>query len=239
MRNVAIVEDEQEAADKLTSFLTRYGEEKNEEFKVFHFKDALLFLSNYNSDYDIVFMDIELPDLDGMTASKKLRELDTDVMLIFVTNMAQFAVGGYEVDAFDFIVKPVSYYNFALKFGRALARLRNNADVQIWINGKSGNRRISASNLKYVEVADHVLVYHTTDGDFTASGTLSAVQKQLPSVSFALCNRCYMVNLRYVSEVEGFTVVVGGETLQISHPKKREFVRALNLYLRGCRERRK
>ena len=233
MRNVAIVEDEQDAADRLRSFLWRYGEERNEQFNVFHFTDAIRFLTNYSANYDFVFMDIELPDLNGMQAAKKLRELDADVVLIFVTNMAQFAVGGYEVGAFDFIVKPVSYANFALKFSRALGRLESVNDTQIWINGKSGSRRVLSSRLKYVEVCKHVITWHTADGDITSSGTMKTVQEMLKGAPFALCNQCYLVNLRHVTEVVGFKAVVGGEELQVSHPKKKEFIRALNLYLNG------
>lgn len=235
MKNVIIVEDEQAAAHKLKSFLERYGKENDEEFNVLHYSNAVTFLSEYNSECDIVFMDIELPDLNGMEASRKLREADKNVVLIFVTNMAQFAVGGYEVGAFDFIVKPASYPNFALKLDRAINRMESNKDTQIWISGKSGKKRVMTSRLKYVEVAKHIITYHTVDGDITASGTMKTVQEQLDGASFALCNQSYLVNLRFVSEVTGYNVTVGGDELQISHPKKKEFVRALNMYLNGGR----
>lgn len=233
MKNVAVIEDEDEAADKLASYLLRYGNEHGEEFKIFRFAGAIPFLTNYNPNYDIVFMDIELPDLNGMEASRRLREVDHDVMLIFVTNMAQFAVGGYEVGAFDFIVKPVSYPNFALKFSRALNRLEKTKDIQVWINGKQGIKRIVSSRLKYVEVAKHTIIWHTVDGDITSTGTLKNVMEQLEGGTFAQCNQCYLVNLKFVSGVEGYKVVVGDEELQISHPKKKDFVRSLNLYLNG------
>lgn len=123
MVNVAIVEDEIRSADVLCGFLERYGSEKGREFAVSRFTDAIAFLENYVPRYDIVFMDIQLPDMDGMTASRRLRALDRDVILIFVTNMANYAVSGYEVDALDFIVKPVSYFPFTVKLERALGRL--------------------------------------------------------------------------------------------------------------------
>lgn len=134
MVNVAIVEDEDAAAAILSNCLDKYASAKREgvEFSVCRYHDAVSFLENYRSRFDIVFMDIQLPDLDGMEAAKKLRRLDSSVTLIFVTNMANFAVRGYEVDALDFIVKPVEYFSFALKLDRALERLKSTAEQEIF-----------------------------------------------------------------------------------------------------------
>lgn len=237
MKNVAIVEDEREAADTLASFLDKYGAAHNEVFNVCRFGDAVTFLMNYSADYDVVFMDIEMPEMNGMDASAKLRALDRDVILIFVTNMAQYAVNGYEVGAFDFIVKPVSYANFALKFGRAMRKLQTVADAQIWIKGKTGNRRVAVSSIFYVEVMNHVIIYHTDEGAIVSSGSMKAVRELLVGEAFALCNQSYLVNLRYVTALKGLTVVVGGRELPISNPKKAAFIRAVNLYFNGRREK--
>ena len=65
--------------------------------------------------FDIVLMDIDMPGMNGMETARALRKVDAAVILIFVTNMAQFAISGYEVDATDFILKPVNKYSFAIK----------------------------------------------------------------------------------------------------------------------------
>ena len=122
MRNVAVIEDEKSASDALGQHLKRYGAETGEEFKIYVFPDAETFLQNYKADYDVVFMDIELPGMNGMTAARELRKLDGKVVLVFVTNMSQFAVGGYEVGAFDFILKPVNYSSFFLTDVSSLRR---------------------------------------------------------------------------------------------------------------------
>ena len=108
MINVAIVEDEKQAADRLCSLFCRYERERGEKFRVVVFSDPVTFLANYSPDYELIMMDIDMPDLNGMDAVRKLREADREVMVIFVTNLAQYAVKGYEVDAFDFIVKPAA-----------------------------------------------------------------------------------------------------------------------------------
>lgn len=117
-------------------------------------------------------MDIELPDGNGMEIARRLRKTNKRTLIIFVTNLAQYAVKGYEVRAFDFVVKPVSYYNFMLKFSAALDNLELNKDTEIWIKSKEGRVRLPASRIIYVEVLKHYLTYHTKDGDSTALGSI-------------------------------------------------------------------
>ena len=127
----------------------------------------------------------------------------------------------------------MSRYNFAFKLKEALETFRRRTDVAVWISNKDGKMRLSASKIKYIEVYKHVLVYHTVDGDFTSSGSLCALEEQLRSAFFASCNRCYLVNLRYVTSVRQLSVTVDGEELQISHLKRAAFMRALNAFLSG------
>ena len=171
---IAIVEDDKSASDALLGYIEEYGVSEHETFEVGRYYTATSFIDAFKGNYDIVFMDIELPDGNGMDVVKRLRESNRDVIVIFVTNMAQYAVKGYEVRAFDFIVKPVSRYNFAFKLKEALETFRRRTDVAVWISNKDGKMRLSASKIKYIEVYKHVLVYHTVDGDFTSSGSLRA-----------------------------------------------------------------
>ena len=78
------------------------------------------FLEAYRPDFDLVFLDIELPLLNGIETARRLRELDSVVALVFITNMEQYAVNGYEVDALDFVVKPINYYRFSSMMRKAL-----------------------------------------------------------------------------------------------------------------------
>lgn len=230
MRNVAIIEDNLSEQNRLKDFLRRYGEEKGENFTCFTFSSAEQFLTDYRPDYDIVFMDIELPGMNGMEASKRLREIDGNIVLVFVTNMAQFAVGGYEVGAFDFILKPLSYSSFFLKFTRIMQRVQSVDDTQIIVRGKQYIKKVFASGILYVEIADHDVVYHTASGAVETRGSMRAVQEQLSGSNFALCNQCYLVNLKYVGEIRDNSVKVGNDWLAISRPKKKPFLQALNNY---------
>ena len=229
---IAIVEDEAESVAVLESYLARYRrEEKTEELVTTVFADGGEFLKNYKSDFDIIFMDIEMPGIDGMRAAKYLRTIDSGVCLVFVTNLAQYAVSGYEVSAFDFIVKPVVYGSFAMKLRRLFQYLATRRKCEICVSTKNGKILVKASDIKYVEIMRHVVTYHTESGNVVGSGTLKNVTELLAGLPFALCNRCYLVNLQYVTRIVGNEVCVGGDKLQIAAPRRKEFMNAFNEYL--------
>lgn len=230
MINIAIVDDEKSAADILSEHLKRYSTEKNIHFNIVHYSSPREFLWNYKSEFDIVFMDICMPEEDGLDISHELRKIDKSTIIIFVTNMAQFAVRGYEVDALDFIVKPVEYFGFAIKMNRAMARLENHKSSQIIISTESTMVKIDTDKLKYVEINGHKIIYHTTDGDYRATGSLKAVESQLNNSVFVRCNSCYLVNLRYVSSIVDGMAKVGDDYLAISFPRRKEFLKAVNNY---------
>ena len=119
MLQVAIVEDSEDAAKLLRDYLTRYESTVDERFHITCFSNAVAFLEPYRG-YDLVFMDIEMPHMNGMEGALWLRTVDTQAKLIFVTNMAQFAARGYEAEALDFMVKPVAYADFSFKMKRAM-----------------------------------------------------------------------------------------------------------------------
>ena len=224
MFKIAIVEDNGAAAEKLHGFLTRYATENNETFDITVFGDAVSFLDNYKSIYDMVFMDIELPYIDGMEAAKRLRALDRQVILIFVTNMARYAVKGYEVDALDYLVKPIHYGDFELKLRRAVLR-RSGDQEAILVVRQSGFLRLKLQEIRYIEVRGHTLIFHTETDSIQGSGTLLETEEKLKGKGFLRCNKCYLVNQKHIAAVQGYTLVMtGGEELQISRPRKKTFM---------------
>ena len=232
--NAVIVEDDDKDAETLSGMLERYASERGTQFAVTRYRDAISFIEGYKPLYDVVFMDIELPDYDGMRAAKRLRELDPVVMLVFVTNMAQFAVAGYEVDAFDFVVKPLSYGNLSLKLDRAVSRMGTETR-KVSIYFPEGTRIVSVADIKYVEVMDHRVIWHTTDGDLSLCGSLKKIEEELPGTDFVRINHCYIVNLKYVTAVNAASLVCAGDELAISRPRRRDFMRAMAEYIEGGR----
>lgn len=239
MINVAIVDDEEEHCALIEKYLHRYAQESENiettEFMITSFSDGNEFLKR--TDYfDVVFLDIEMPQTDGMTAAKTLRERNQDSVIVFITNMAQYALKGYEVDAVDFIVKPVTYYDFTLKLKKVLRYLARNANKSVVIKAVGGQvLRINCTDIFYIEVIQHYLKFHTVNGDVEARGTITDMENRLAPYSFARCAKSYLVNLKRVETVHGNEIVVAGQTLFISRTRREEFLSKFYKYLGGLR----
>lgn len=228
-----IVEDDNQTARTIEDYVKKYFLTAGMPVEVERFSEAVSFLDRFDANVDAVFMDVELPGLNGMDAVRELRgkQSGADVVVIFVTNLAQYAVSGYEVSAFDFIVKPVSYGHFSMKLGRLCRYFAANRKREICVSTRHGKSVVKASDIRYVEIMRHVVTYHTVNGQIVGSGTLKNVIAMLEGLPFELCNRCYLVNLQYVTRIVGNEAIVAGESLQISAPRRKEFLNKFNEYL--------
>ncbi len=231
MINIAMVEDDANEVERIKKYLEQYGKESKENFNMRHFPDGLEFLEKYRPEIDVVFMDIEMPFLNGMDAAKKLRKFDGSVPLIFITNLKQYALKGYEVEAMDFLVKPVSYASFSTMMNRVCTRLAARTESEIVIQNAQGGFRLKVSDIYYVEVIKHYIVFHTPSGEIQMWGSLTDIEKRLPAERFARCNSCYLVNLAYAKRVDGNDLYVGDDMIAISRGKKQEFMQRLLKYM--------
>jgi len=230
---IAIVEDDTSQARLLESHLKNYSIDKRLLINIEHFSQAVALLENYNPHFDIIFMDIQLPYMNGMDAARSIRALDKTVILIFITNLAQYAIQGYEVEALDYMLKPVEYYDFVLKMSRAMERLKDNPKDELLIPSDKGIFKVSPKNISYVETEGHHVIYHLLDNSLRQYATISSIEKKLHAYDFFRCNNCYLVNLSYVQKVHGYTVTLdGGVELKISQPRKKAFLKKLMEYVK-------
>ncbi len=228
---IAIVEDDAKSAKLLRDFIVRYQKARDTVFVIKEFATGLDLVSNYTADYDIVFMDIMMPFMDGMETAKALRELDNTVALIFVTNMAQMAVKGYEVNALDFLIKPVTYFDFALKMDKAISRMTKREQHFLYAKTAVGLAKIALSDIYFVEVSGRYVTLHTTNGEVELHRSMKSVENELSAYKFIRCDNSYLVNLAYVTRIDKNSAFVAGIEIPVSRAKRKKFLDALTIYL--------
>ena len=233
MIQIALVEDDANYVSELKGYLKEYEKERAEKIEVTVFSDGEDIVSEYKGEFDIILMDVEMRFMDGMTAAEKIRELDTEVIIIFITNMPQYAIQGYKVDALDYVLKPVSYFAFTQRIERALSRLPQKKTNFLMIGGRNGVAKLDVSAIYYIEVQNHELIYHTTKGNYSMNGSMKEVEGSLDKNQFFRCHRCYLINLEYVDWFQGSDVQVHSEIIQVSRSRKKAFMDALNNYMNG------
>lgn len=232
MVRIAIVEDSAEYAGKLRSYLERFGEERKEKIDIAAFSDGEDIVTNYKGNYDIILMDIKMTFMDGMKAAEKIREMDKAVVIIFITNMPQYAMQGYAVEALDYVLKPISYFALSQRLDRALERMEQRKKKKyLTISVKGGMRRINLDKVRYFEVFDHRLFIHMTDEDIETKGSIREVESAVGANQFFRCNKCYLINLEYVDSVQNNDIQIGGDVVRVSRAKKKEFMDMLNNYM--------
>ena len=234
MLKIAVVEDQQEVREELCLFVRRYAEENSLQAEVVPIEDGEAVAEHYEPGWDIIFMDVEMPELDGFRAAEKIRETDAEVVLVFVTNMAQYAIRGYEVDALDYVLKPVNYYQFSTKLSRAIQRVQRRKGGQIVLQLAGGGiQLLDTGEIYYLETRSRMLYYHTVKGEFAVRASLQSAEKQLAEYHFVRCNQCYLVNLKHVRGVENEFALVGDDRLEISRRQKAAFLTAVASYMGG------
>ena len=233
MVRIAIVEDDPADLSQLLDCLRQYEGDQNEHFSVRSFSGPAEFLNPYRSDFDLIFMDIELPLFNGVEVARQLREVDSTVTLVFITNMEQYAVNGYEVDAIDFVVKPINYYRFSSMLRKAMRHIARRAEKEVLVQSGGSIIRLRASQIFYIEIRDHLLIYHTDQGRIESWGKMSDVESELSPHGFIRCSSSHLVNLRHVISVDGGSVNVAGTKLPISQRRHKAFYTSVTNYLSG------
>lgn len=188
-------------------------------------------MTDYSAEFDIILMDVEMTFMDGMTTAERIREKDNEVVIIFITNMPQYAIQGYKVDALDYVLKPISYFAFSQRIDRALTRVKKKEATYITVAQKGGKKKLNVDKICYVEVRDHDLIYHSTKGDIVTKSSMKEAEDTLGGTKFFRCNRCYLVNLEYVEDFRGNDVTVASDVIQVSRARKKAFMDALNDYM--------
>lgn len=224
---IAIVEDDESCAEHLRKQLKKYQQDHHMIIQISSYSNGLNFIENYVADFDAVFMDIEMPLIDGIEVSRRLRGIDGKVPIVFITRHAQHAISGYDVSAVDFVIKPVEYDRLA----KSIDKINEKNEARrsfITIVSKNHTVRIAHRDIVYVESFNHWCVFHTvSQNTHRMLISMKRLEEMVSRSGFLRCNNSYLINATYVTGWNKSGVVLGDITLPISRGRRKLFLNNL------------
>lgn len=229
---IAVVENELNVAQNDIVLLERYAKENSVSLETAIFQNGYEFLDT-EEEFDAVLMDIDMPGLNGMEVAEKLREKNKTIDIIFTTNLPQFAVDGYKVQALDFVIKPVTFPNLSFAMEKVVEKKRNIVNGSFFLRIGGFARRIHNEEVLYIEMVNHYIVLHETDMEpLRIRGSLKMIEDLLNPEIFVKINSGIIINISKVSSFEnGLILMEDGSNLPLSRSHKKEFaVRLAEFY---------
>lgn len=231
MIHIAICDDEKEFVSRLERLIRQYAVENSEEIKITAYYDGLDLIEKYDTTIDLIFLDIQMKMVDGLHTAERIRKLDGDVGIIFLTTLTQYGLEGYKYQAVSYIIKPIHYVRLKSELDKFIARRNREKTPSICISNDTGKYKVLLHTLRYVETFNRNLMIHAEQENIICYKSMKEIAQELGDHGFARCHSSYLVNLAYVKGVRKLEItLITGETLPISQPKRKGFMEQLTEY---------
>ena len=228
---IAVVDDEASVRETLKDYIDRFSRESGTEMTVSPFPSGDALIGCYEPDYDILVFDIDMPGTNGMDTARKIRKMDENVVILFITNIAQYAINGYEVDAIDYIIKPIGYYDFSMKFQKAIRRAAQTRHQMLVINTVNGPVSLDTDSILYIEVMAHYLIYHTADREYRVRASMKEQEDTLKKYHFVRCHKSYLVNLAHLGSIAASEAQIADLSIPLGRAYKEALLSEYMKYL--------
>lgn len=222
---IALCDDESKFLEELGKQLVRYASENKIVFQIDCFESGDKFLNCYSEhkDYDIIFLDIQMPGMNGIELAKRLREYNDNIIIIFLTSLLQYALDGYRVCALRYLMKPLSYTKLSRELNEILLELKNAKDNYLIVKNDNGVYKIRYEDVIYIETYGRNTMLHTKVKNVLSYKTLKYFEKQLDN-RFFRCHSSYLVNLEEIITIEQFDITLSnGDVISLSKNRKHNF----------------
>ena len=234
MIEIGIIDDSESDVEKLKANIKKFLVHLRMEYHI----RRILMEGNYMEEIrkeDLIFLDIDMPEINGIKLAENIRKESMTTQIVFVTNFFQYAIDGYHVNAIDYILKPIEYESFSLKMKRIiqLCDSHSASERKITIRTKNGIKILSIDDIEYIEVKGHYLTYHMLDlSSFISRGQLKEIKESLGN-TFQFCNSYCIVNLKHLKGIQNEIVSMTHASIPISRTKRKLFLDSLSAYLGG------
>ena len=223
MIHIAICDDEKHMSDQIRAMASDFFRKKNREihFRTFLSGEELL---NFDGQIDILFLDIQMKGMDGLETARKLRAGQFRGFLIFITVLKEMVFQSFEVQAYDYLVKPVDEKQFEKTMERLFASMQNNGEDSLLVQKGYEGRIIREEEIVFCEVIDRKIYLNLTSGEVVDYyERIENLETKLGS-HFFRCHRSYLINLKHLKGYKNGTACMdNGKEVPVSRLRSKEF----------------
>jgi DNA-binding LytR/AlgR family response regulator len=188
---------------------------------------------NADSDIDVIFLDIEMPEMSGIDF---LESLQNPPQIIIVSGKEKYALEAYNYDVTDYLLKPVVYSRFFKAINKANVRFKNKVDSredEIFIKKNSALVRLKYDDILWVEALENYVIFSTFNEKFTIHFTMKAIEQKLPTNKFSRVHRSFIVNTSRITMIEDNVIIIkthdGNKSIPVGKSYKDKLLRDINL----------
>ena len=235
MINIAICDDEQVILNSIEKLVTDFFHSQNIEIKIFLFSSGEELLGS-GKDIDILFLDIQMKQLNGIETARKIRSKGYKGFLIFITVLKEMVFQSFEVQPFDYLLKPIKYDNFQKTMERLLLSMKSADKENLLIQRGSESSIVSFGEIIFCEIIDRKVYVHLKSAEvIDYYDRIENLEKKLDN-RFFRCHRSYLINLQYlISYKNGFAHMVENHQIPVSRLRSKEFSNVILQYMKEWR----
>ena len=236
---IGICEDDVSEREYIKDLVYQYSIDKNIVCKIDSFSTGQELLKE-NKLYDILFLDVNMPEMDGIELGKKIREKNKVAKIIYITAYANYSFSAFHVHAFEYLIKPVAKEFFYEKFTEIINYIEiEEKKVKLYFKKDKSFLTLKADEIFYFEaVPSHRVRIVTNSNVFDIRGTIDQTYCQVENYEFYKCHKSYIVNLLHIIKVEGYTIYLDNQmSLPLAERSAKTFKTEFNLFLQKKIER--
>lgn len=210
---IAICDDDKTAREYLYQLIILWSKEKESGAHVFcnlySSSEEFLFYYEEDKSYDILLLDIEMKEMNGVDLAKRIRLENKELIIIFITGYSEYITDGYDVEALHYLLKPIQEDKLYMILDRAKDKIKKN-EKALYLDTSTGVNRLLINEIRYIEVRlNYISIYGGET--YTIKKTLSSMEKELDN-RFVRCHRSYMVNLYYIRKIMRNEIILEDNT---------------------------